>query len=194
MRGNLVDGGPALFQSPPRPFDAQFLDIARGSDTCRSGEHASEIARAHRHPPRQGVDGEIGPQVIGHPGLQVGERCAIGHLRLQLRAELRLPAGALEEQHELPRHLPRHLRPVVILDQGKRQIHARSHSRRGVDPILTHEDGIDIDAHLRIALGQAQAAAPVGGGALAVEEAGLCKDECPGADGGEPADALGDAL
>ena len=126
--------------------------------------------------------------------MQVGERCAIGHLRLQLRAELRLPAGALEEQHELPRHLPRHLRPVVLLDQGKRQIHARSHSRRGVDPILTHEDGIDIDAHLRIALGQAQAAAPVGGGALAVEEAGLCKDECPGADGGEPADALGDAL
>src|SRR2546428_134772 len=99
LRGNLVDGGPALFQSPPRPFDAKFLDIARGS-----------------------------------------------------------------------------------------------HARRGVDPILTHEDGIDIDAHLRIALGQAQAAAPVGGGALAVEESGLCKDECPGADRGEPADALGDAL
>src|SRR3989475_10879974 len=46
LRGNLVDGGPALFQSPPRPFDAQFLDIARGRDACRSGEHASEIARA----------------------------------------------------------------------------------------------------------------------------------------------------
>src|SRR5256885_13729527 len=62
LRGNLVDGGPALFQSPPRPFDAKFLDIARGSDARRSGEHSSEIARAHRHPPCQGVDGEIGPQ------------------------------------------------------------------------------------------------------------------------------------
>src|SRR2546426_8732882 len=77
LRGNLVDGGPALFQSPPRPFDAKFLDIARGSGARRSGEHSSEIARAHSHPPRQGVHGEIGPQVIGHPGLQVGERCAI---------------------------------------------------------------------------------------------------------------------
>jgi hypothetical protein len=110
--------------------------------------------------------------VIGHPLLQLGERLAIAELGLQLRAELRLSARTLEEEHELSGDQPGHLGPAILLDQSEGQVHARGHAGGREEVPLPHEDGIGVHGDARIPLGESRAAAPVRGGPLAVEETG----------------------
>src|SRR6476619_3070701 len=54
----------------------------------------------------------------------IATRRAIGGLRGELSAELRLAARAPQKHHELTRDLERELATVVLLDECQRQVHA----------------------------------------------------------------------
>ena len=72
---------------------------------------------------------------------------ALCRLRLELDAELRLAAGPVDEEHELAGDLESCRRPVVLLDERQRQVHAgRDAGRRVRGPVL-HVDAIGVDLH-----------------------------------------------
>ena len=94
-------------------------------------ERAREVARAHA-----GALGERRHRQVGRRGCRrsrpaasrSGSRSAIW--RGELRAELRLAAGPLQEEHEPARDLERRRGAEVLLDQREAQVHARRSRRR----------------------------------------------------------------
>lgn len=75
----------------------------------------------------------------------------------------------------------------VVLDQGQGQVDAGGDPGGGGEGAVAHEDGVGVDGDVGEAAGQGGAVVPVGGGAPAVEEAGLGEDERAGADRGDAA-------
>src|SRR3954471_23738416 len=69
---------------------AQRLDVGRGRHAELAAKCAREVARAHVRLFGEALDGELLADVVGKPGLQLAQRLAVGHLRAQVRAELRL--------------------------------------------------------------------------------------------------------
>ena len=63
----------------------------------------------------------------------------------ELRAELRLAARALHEQHELARGHQRDVAAEVVVDEREREVHARGHARRRPHVAVAHEDRIGLD-------------------------------------------------
>jgi len=120
---------------------------------------------------RQRRDGQVGVEVIDHPRLQLPEGLALRSLRGELRRELGLAAGTLHEQDELAGDLEGEARPMVLLDEGQREVHARGDASRRPHVAVVHEDRIveDLDGRERPAEGVAPR--PVGGRPAAVEEA-----------------------
>ena len=88
----------------------------------------------------------------------------------ELDAELRLPAGPPQEQHELARDVARELAAEVVLQQREREVHARGDPGRRRDPPVAHVDAIGLDPHAREQAREVVAAAPVRGRATAVEQ------------------------
>ena len=153
--------------------------------SCAEG--AREVALAHAGAPRQRRHGQVGVEVVRQPLLELAQRLAVGHLSGELGAELGLPAGTLEEQHEPAGGLERHVAPEVLLHQREREVHARGHAGRGDHVAVAHEDRVGLDLDLGMAPGELAARGPVRGGAAAVEQAGRGEQEGARADG---ADAL----
>src|SRR5262245_9938104 len=92
--GDGVDAVVGLLEAAPRRLDARRVDEARRRRADLAREHAREIPGAHRHAARERADRAVGRRVIGDPRLEVADRLALGALRRELRAELRLPARA----------------------------------------------------------------------------------------------------
>jgi hypothetical protein len=101
--------------------------------------------------------------------------------------ELRLAAAAAVVDHQLARDMARHRDAVVALDQGQAQVDAGRHAGRGPDLALVDEDAVLFHAQLRIGALQLARLRPVGGGALAVQQAGFGQQEGAGADAGHAA-------
>src|SRR5688572_8962923 len=116
-RGDGIDTRRRLLEPAARRLDADRLDEARRRHADLPREYAGEVSRAHRHAACERGDGEIRVRVVDHPRLQIAERLALGRLRGELGAELRLPAGAAEKHDELTRDLERELTTVVLLDE-----------------------------------------------------------------------------
>ena len=95
--------------------------------------------------PRERGHRQVLVEVVGHPGLELAQRLAVGRLRGQLGAELGLAAGALEEEHEPAGRLERDLAAEVLLHQRERQVHAGGHARRGDHVAVAHEDRVGLD-------------------------------------------------
>ena len=123
--------------------------------------------------------------------LQFAQRFVLGELHRELRAELRLSAGPLQEHDQLARHRQRDVAAVVLLDQRQCQVHSRGHAGRGVDRAVTHEDGVGLDVRVGKLARQFLGRAPVRGGAAALEQPGLGQQERAGADRGDAAHAAG---
>ena len=163
-----------------------LLHVLRRRQPDLAQEHAREVARAHRDPLRQRRDRAVGVGMVDDPGLQLAQRLAIRRLGCELGAELRLAAGAAEEEHHLPRGVERDLAAEVVLHQRERQVHARGDAGGGPDVAVADEDRIGIDPHPRVALRQAVAPHPVGRRAPAVEQPRLGEQEAARADRSEP--------
>jgi hypothetical protein len=75
--------------------------------------------------------------VLGDPRLELAQGLALGELAGKLGAELGLPPGSLQEQHEAPRDGEGRLPAEVLFDEGEGQVHARGDPRRGRDAART---------------------------------------------------------
>jgi len=73
---------------------------------------------------------------------------------------------------------------------AQRQIDHRGHARGGPYRAVLDEDAILFDTHARVGLPQRVGVLPMGGGPLAVEQAGGGRDESAGASGGHAARRL----
>ena len=89
----------------------QRLDVGRRGHPGLAPEEAGEVARAHRGAFGQGLDPQVGVEVVGDPGLELAQRPPLGELRREVGAELGLAAGALEEEDQPARDLQRDLAP-----------------------------------------------------------------------------------
>src|SRR4051794_3879591 len=112
-----------------RVVDPDRLDIRarRHPDLAREG--AREVALAHVGAGRERGNRQVGAEVRRDPLLQLPQRPALRDLRAQVRAELRLAAGPLHEDHEPAGGLERGAAAEVVLDERERQVHPGCHAR-----------------------------------------------------------------
>ncbi len=127
--------------------------------------------------------------MVESEGLQVADGVALGKLRRELGAELRLAARPLDEEHQLACHRERHLAAVVLLDHREGQVHPGAHTSRGVHAAIANEDPVRLHAHLGVLGREPGAEAPVRRGAPPVQDPGPCQQERPRADRAEAAHA-----
>ena len=99
---NVLDRAPRRSQSLARRLDPQALDRAGRRRAGRGVVAACEAAFAHAGTIGKARHRQIPVQIAGHPRVQRIE-VGIGRKR-QAGTELRLPAGAFGEHHQLPRH------------------------------------------------------------------------------------------
>src|SRR3954468_23912099 len=159
---------------------------AASAGTERSAAGCSAMwAWTSRSGSRRGGAGGGRAGVLGDVGLDVAQRLAAGGPGGELRAELRLPAGPADEEHERARGLERGVRSVVFFDQCKGEIHARRDARRGEDLPVAHVDRVRFDRDLRILRGEPAALRPVRRRPAPVEQARFGKQEGTRADGGD---------
>lgn len=118
---------------------------------------------------------------LAHPVDQRGETAG-PPAELDEGGELRLAARPAPVDDELLRDAPPDVRTEIVLDQGDRQVDAGRNPRRGPDAAVPDEDALGVHRHLRVAALEPLRAVPVGGGAPAVEQAGLREQEGAGAD------------
>ena len=146
---------------------------------------AGEVPWTHAGALRQHGDRDVGPaEMIGQPQVQLVEGCRVLGLRLQQLAVLRLPAGALEEHHQLLGDLHRRVAAAIVFDQGQRQVDAGGDAGRGPGIALLHEDRLGVHAQRREAPLQFLAHGPVGGDPFPFQQTGLGQQEGAGADRG----------
>src|SRR5579863_3606989 len=93
----------------------------------------------------------------------------VGGLQRQGSAELRLSAGAPEENDEVAGNGECYGAAEVLFHERQRQIDPGGHPRRSPNWTVTYEDRIGFDMHGRKALSQPGAVLPVGRGAAAVQ-------------------------
>src|SRR5580658_11349440 len=95
--------------------------------------------------------------MLSDPDMKRGKviwRVAVGGGRLgfERRAELRLPAGAIEKDDEMSRDLHRDLSPKVFLHHRKAEIDSGGDPGRSPNPVITHIDWIGVYTDVGVAL------------------------------------------
>src|SRR5262245_9710046 len=101
--GHLFEAEPRILEPAPRRVEAGPLDELRRRRSGLTPEDAREVARAHDGARRQPLDRKIGPEVGEDPFRQIAQRTRRRALGGEVAAELRLPAGPLEEHDQLAR-------------------------------------------------------------------------------------------
>jgi hypothetical protein len=146
------------------------------------------MPRTHAHAPREFADGEILGRMFQHPEFELAEEI-VAPLCLEMAAELRLPAGTLEEEHELLRHGERNGLAVVLLDERECEVHARGDAGRCVDVAGAYVERVPVHARLRREFREPVEVGPVRRGGAPLEEASRRKQHCAIADRAEALDA-----
>jgi hypothetical protein len=148
-------------------------------------EDAEEVSRTHGNAAGEGGDVQLFARMVSHPGLEVAQRLALGRLRRELHAHLRLAPRALEEEDEAERHCVRDPSPEILLDKSQDEIHARRATGGGVNTAIADVDRLRIDRDTRVAMRELLAERPVCCGPPAVEEASLGQKERAAAEAGD---------
>ena len=85
-------------------------------------KRAPKIPLAHPDPGCERLGAEVFGEVCQGPFLRLADSRNRAELRLEMRAELRLPAGALEKHDQTASNAQRERSPVILLDHRKREI------------------------------------------------------------------------
>src|ERR1700737_2618600 len=88
-------------------------------------------------------------------------------------------------EHELARRLLRDLVAKILRRHRQRQIDAGADAGRTPDIAVANKDPVRLQFYLWIGADKVTGSLPVGGGAAAVEQAGLGEDVGAGADAGD---------
>jgi hypothetical protein len=155
-------------------LDPRRLHVDGGRHADLPAKGTREVARAHAGPFCKGGDRQVLAEMVGDPCLKLAQRLPLGDLGRQLRAELRLAARTLQEEHEPAGNLERRAAAEVLLDQCEAEVHPGGHSGGGVDVAVLHEYRIRLDVDRGVAAAQGFARRPVRRRPVAVEE------PCPG--------------
>ena len=107
--------------------------------------------------------------------------------------DLRLVGGSLQVRHELSGHPPGCVGPVVLLDEGERQIECAGHAGGCQHVAVTDVYGGGVDDDAAVTSGESFGVTPVGGGATSVEQASGGQDGGAGAERCHPSAATGEA-
>ena len=99
-------------------------------------------ARGHR------LDAVIAGDVLEHQALHLAQRLAVGLLRGERGAELRLVSRSAQEQHELAGDREGDVAVEVLLDEREREVHAGGDARRGPHATVADEDRLGIHEHV----------------------------------------------
>ena len=167
----------AVLQPAPRGLKAHALDVAGGGHAGLGAERTGEVTPAHVGARCHRLDTVIAGDVLEHGALDLAQRRTLGLLRREGRAELRLVAGAAQEQHEVARDRERCVAAEVLLDERQREVHAGGHARGGPQRTVAHEDRLWIDEHVGMLALQLGRGRPVRRRAAAVEQPGAGEHE-----------------
>jgi hypothetical protein len=162
------------------------VDVPAGWQAGLGGEGAGELARRQAGPLGQRLDRQVGRRVLGDPLLHLAERLPLRELGGELRAELRLAAGAAQEHDQLAGDGEGGVAAEVVLDQGEREVDAGRDPGRGGEGAVLDVDRVGIDGDVRVLGGEVVAALPVGGDRPPGQQPGLGQQERAGADRRQP--------
>src|SRR5262245_28274806 len=187
VAGDLGQPGAGGLEPPARRLDPRALDVDRRGEPQITPKRAGEVARAHPRAARERGHRQVLGRVVGDEGLEVAERVTLGELPAELGAELRLPARPAQEQDEPARDFEGDSSPEVFIHQIQGEIDAGGHAGGRAHRAFPDEDRVLLHANARVATGQLVAGRPVRGGAAAIQEARLGKEEGARADRGDTA-------
>ena len=179
---NLFKGHRCRFNLAARGFEAEVLDVSGGSFARLLLKLAGEVSRTHGRTPGKATDGEVAPEVVGKPGEQITEGPARRGLRHESGAELRLTARPAQKHHHHLSDLESDGPAQVFLHKCESEVDSGGYTRGGVAVSVPNKDGAGVHGHARVVAGKLFAPVPVGGGAAAIEKAGLRQDQRAGAD------------
>ena len=141
------DGEIRCLEQPSCGLDAQRFDVRRRGGPGLGPPRPHEGPLAHGGTPGQRCDAQVLAQVVGHPALELTELLPAGGSCLELRRELRLPAGATHEHHQPRGDGMGQVGPVIVLDEREGEVDTCGDAGRGpaiavpdVDPVAVHLD------------------------------------------------------
>src|SRR5690606_12059535 len=143
--GDGGDGEVGGLEEPAGGLDPEGLDVGGRGHARLLAEAPGEVPGAHARPGGEGVDGEVGVEVVGQPAQDVDDRRRAGGLGEQLGAELGLAAGAADEHHEPAGDGVGELGAVVVLDEGEGEVGAGGDAGGGPHVAVAHVDAVGLD-------------------------------------------------
>ncbi|AEW74138.1 DJ-1/PfpI Family Protein [Enterobacter ludwigii] len=186
LLSNAFERVAGLFKQLPGGGKACFGDITRRRGACFTGEHAGEIARAHRRFLRQIFHAQVSGQVLQDPGLQVAYRAGGAGLLKIIATELQLPAGAAQIHHHILRHLASEGKTVIVFHQRQGQIKPGANPTGGPDGTVLNIQRATFHMDGRVLGLQGLQQPPVGGRPASIKQAGLGQQHRAAANGGYP--------
>jgi hypothetical protein len=99
-RRDALQRGFALLEQSSRRIDPRHLDEIRGRGTGLTLKNPRKVTHAHGGPVCQRIQGQVEREMVEDPMLQGSNLALVGHLRRQMRTELRLAAGTLQKHHQ----------------------------------------------------------------------------------------------
>ena len=180
-RGDRICG---VLQPPARGLQANPLDVAGRRDTGLGAKGAREVARAHVRLRSHGLDRMLGGDIVDDQPLDFAQRLSSRLLSGKRGAELRLVAGAAQEQHQMTGDHQRGVAIEILLHERQREVHPRGNAGGGPDVAVAQEDRVWVDVHTGMQPRELRSGRPVRGGSAALEQPGARKQKGSRADRG----------
>ena len=179
-KGDRLDRDGAFLEQPPGDVYPGALHIMRQARPLFGLKQARQVPRADADLVGQRLETQIPSRIVQDEQADPVDRAARPRLGGQRCAELRLPAGPLEEHDEPACDEEGETTAMVLLDQREGEIDGRGDAGRTEYRTVPNEDAIGLDRDVGIGSGQPRGILPVRGGASSGEQPGMGQQEGAG--------------
>ena len=170
--GHGSNGEVTAFQQPAGVLDADLLDVASRRHADLGGEGAGKLPARQPDPAGDGVEAEIAGRVGVDERAGGADRVAAGRLGPHRCGELGLASRAAQEHDQPPGDGLGNVGAEVVLDECDREVDPGGHPGRGPDRAVAVVQGVGLDPHGRVPVGQLRRSRPVGGDRAPVQQTG----------------------